>query len=167
MKGGKQTESLPARGQREDKMKVKFKHMMNGYTGIADDSVIYYMQRINRCVVRKRPRKHDNPSQSGWRNTMRNIFKIHPSAGYKADLMAYLEGYQKLKHPVGDACTTWSNLYMKLLFAMQKQTPGIELATITRQQIYDQNLPCISVKAAVEAGLLPVVKDYESFDKLI
>ena len=62
---------------------------------------------------------------------------------------------------------SWYNLYIKMLFAMQKALPGIDLATITIEQIYAEQLPCISVKAAVEAGLLPRVKGYEHYGKQI
>ena len=37
----------------------------------------------------------------------------------------------------------------------------IDLATITREFIYANDLPCISVKRAVEAGLLVPVSGYE------
>jgi len=50
---------------------------------------------------------------------------------------------------------------------MAKMNPEIDLKTITRQQIYQENLPCISVKNAVEAGILPPVKGYERMTALI
>jgi hypothetical protein len=39
-----------------------------------------------------------------------------------------------------------------------------DLKTLTRQQIYDDNLPCKSVKSAVEAGFLPEVLNYQLLD---
>jgi hypothetical protein len=39
--------------------------------------------------------------------------------------------------------------------------PEVDLRTISRETIYQNDLPCKSVKQAVEAGLLPVVKGYE------
>jgi len=63
---------------------------------------------------------------------------------------------------------TWTNVYNKLMFAMQKAMPEtVDLKTITREQIYEQNLPCKTLKAAIEFGLLPAVKDYEYWDKPI
>jgi hypothetical protein len=55
------------------------------------------------------------------------------------------------------------NLYLKMLFAMVKKYPEIELATLSRQQILEDDLPCKNVKAAIETGLLPSVKLYEMF----
>jgi hypothetical protein len=50
---------------------------------------------------------------------------------------------------------------------MAKLYPEIDLKTITREQIYQENLPCISVKKAVEAGVLPQVNGYERMEALI
>jgi hypothetical protein len=73
-------------------------------------------------------------------------------------------GYNKLKANEDRPVQCWNNLYNKLMFAMQR-TMGIPLAEITREMITDLDLPCSSVKAAVEAGLLPWVNGYERFDK--
>jgi hypothetical protein len=61
----------------------------------------------------------------------------------------------------------WSSFYMKLMYDMAKADNSIILSTLTREEIYTRELPCISVKRAVEAGLLPVVYDYQSFDREI
>ncbi|MDD2332581.1 MAG: hypothetical protein PHI68_08015 [Candidatus Cloacimonetes bacterium] len=39
----------------------------------------------------------------------------------------------------------------------------LDLESITKTAIYEQDLPCISVKRAVEDGLLPEVLGYERF----
>jgi hypothetical protein len=56
---------------------------------------------------------------------------------------------------------------MKLMFSMAKTIPEIDLSTITKQEIYDFELPCLSVNRAVDAGLLPEVKGYKRFNNLI
>lgn len=38
---------------------------------------------------------------------------------------------------------------------------NINLVTLTREQIEIGDLPCRTVKQAVEAGFIPVVRDYE------
>jgi hypothetical protein len=148
-------------------MKVLFKHMINGYVGKADDSVIYYNRRLNRCFVRRRPTNQDHPRHQPFAEIIRNIALIKPSAGYKKDLEWYLELYNQLKDNRYKPVMCWNNLYLKLLFAMQNTVDDVNLATITRAEIYERDLPCISLVSVIEAGLLPRVKDYERFSNEI
>ena len=53
------------------------------------------------------------------------------------------------------------------MYNLPKVEPYIELEAITREQIEANNLPCRSVKRAVEAGLLPRVGGYEMLDRLM
>ena len=55
-------------------------------------------------------------------------------------------------------------LFLKLMWAMAKMR-GLDLEFLTRETIESENLPCRSVKDAVEAGLLPMVKGYEWMTK--
>lgn len=148
-------------------MKVLFKNMVNGFTGKADGSVIYYSRRLNRCLVRRRPIHKNHPRHPVWKEIMTNLGRIKPSDGYKDDLTWYLELYNQLKQNKFTPVICWNNLYIKLMFAMAKANPSINLSTLTKQQIYDLDLPCISVKKAIEAGLLPVVKNYGRFENLL
>ncbi len=93
-----------------------------------------------------------------------SVGKIKSSQAYKEDLTWYLELYNQLKQSKFTPVHSWNNLFMKVMFTMAKTFPGIDLKTLTRQQIYDDNLPCISVKSAMEAGLLPEVKNYKRFN---
>jgi hypothetical protein len=55
-----------------------------------------------------------------------------------------------------------------MLWAMQAKYPAtVDLKTITREQIVSQNLPCRSVKAVVEDGLLPIIPGYQYMDREI
>jgi len=51
-----------------------------------------------------------------------------------------------------------------MMHQLAKSYPEIDLKTITRDYIYENDLPCISVKRAVEAGILPPVRDWELLD---
>jgi hypothetical protein len=51
-----------------------------------------------------------------------------------------------------------------MLWDMQK-AGLVDLKTLSRQQIYDNDLPCKSVKAAVEAGYLSEVLNYQLLDE--
>jgi len=148
-------------------MKVAFKNMINGYYGKADDSIIYYVRKTNQFYIKKRPTMPRGETQNNFGLIMINLGKINPDFYYKEDLSFYLELYNQLPDKRYGSVICWNNLYLKVMFTMAKQIPGIDLSIITKQDIYDQNLPCLSVKQAVEGGLLPVVKGYARFSKPI
>jgi hypothetical protein len=55
-----------------------------------------------------------------------------------------------------------------MMWAMQAKYPQqVNLKTITREQILEQQLPCRSVKAAVEDGLLAKIPGYQYLDNEI
>ncbi|HQP62758.1 MAG TPA: hypothetical protein PK713_01745, partial [Candidatus Cloacimonas sp.] len=95
------------------------------------------------------------------------IFALQPSEVYKNDLRLYLLRHNGLKANRYKQLRSWVNLYHLLMANMAKLYPEIDLKTITREQIYQENLPCISVKKAVEAGVLPQVNGYERMEALI
>ena len=145
-------------------MKAVFKNMVGGFQGTVDDIIFYYSRRMGRTYARKRPVYVECPQHINAAEVMRNIRKWTPSEAYKDDFRDYLILYNQLYENKWHPVYAWNNLYIKLLYAMVRAIPGIDLKTLTRQQIYDDSLPCISVKVAVQAGLLPIVKGYQHFD---
>ena len=141
-------------------MKVRTRGIPGDLTGKVDDLVLYRNKRGNKLFARKHGVFTDHPGQAPFRSAQQAIYALQPSEGYKRNLREYLIGYNNLKINDGREVHAWNNLYNKLMFAMQRQT-GIPLATLTRQMITDLELPCRSVKSAVEAGLLPMVKGME------
>jgi hypothetical protein len=148
---------------RGDIMKVLFKHLIQGYTGKADDIILYYDRRFNKVIARvyvpvKLTQKHRD-----FGEIAKNIRRLNLSEAYKQDFKIYTDLYSRMRvnyeHPVSN----WYNLFIRMMFKMA-QMPGIDLKTITRYQIELLSLPCISVKAAVDAELLPRVRNYESLD---
>jgi hypothetical protein len=55
-------------------------------------------------------------------------------------------------------------MYLKMMREMAKRDSSLDLLSLTGDEVCSRVLPCISVKKAVEAGLLPVVRDYRVFD---
>jgi hypothetical protein len=100
-------------------------------------------------------------SNSKFRSIQANLFKIEPSDGYKRDLQAYIRCHNST--PAGEELPlrAWNNLYLKLMYAMAKADPTIDLSTLTREDIYEKDLPCITLKRSVESGLLPKVWEWE------
>jgi hypothetical protein len=131
-------------------MRVAFKNMINGYSGKADGSVIYYIRKTNSFYIKKRPHMPQGENQNRFQAIMLNLGTIKPDFYYKEDFGFYLELYNQLTDKKYSPVIAWN-----------------DLSTITKQQMYDQNLPCLSVKKAVEAGLLPIVKGYTRFSNPI
>jgi hypothetical protein len=144
-------------------MKVLFKNLINGYTGMADDLVFYYHRKLNKVIVRRKPKTKINWTNIEFAAVAHNLKRIHPSQGYKDDFSVYCDQYSRLKENEFRPVPCWFNLYMILMYKMAKADPEhIDLKTITRDQIETNNLPCRSVKQAIEAGLLPPVRSYEN-----
>lgn len=145
-------------------MKATRANLLGEFTGKLDD-LIYYRRRGNgKLYVRRRWTFVNHPHHANFALAQRAIFALQPTEAYKRDLKDYLLLYNLLPENEGKQAQYWGNLYVKLMFGMQKAYPEeVNLATLTREQIIAQNLPCHCVKAAVEAGLLPVVKGYARF----
>jgi hypothetical protein len=145
-------------------MKATRANLLGEFTGKLD-GLIYYRRRGNgKLYVRRRWKFKNHPQHPKFAAAQRVIFALQPSEGYKSNLKDYLLRYNLLPENEGKQAQSWGNLYVKLMYAMQKTYPEtVALAYLTREQIVSQNLPCRSIKAAVEAGLLPVVKGFERF----
>ncbi len=141
-------------------MKVIFKHMVSGFIGNADDMIYYYDPRLGRVLARRKPRVKATARNYAFGNTIKNIMSIHPSPAYKDDLMSYAERCYNTPLFKG-VRPLWNNLYMKIMFAMQKDYPGMDLNTLSRADIIDLALPCRTVSNAVAAGYLPEVRNWQ------
>jgi len=148
-------------------MKVHFNWGVKGFSGYKDRAVFYYTERLGQGYMRSFTYPSRNPSAERTKLVMANLKLIQPSQDYRLNFFDYMLAYNDLRDLCKRPMLCWNNLYIRMLYAMQKSTPGIDLATLTREDIYEQNLPCISVKSAIEAGLLPEVKNYQRFNKLI
>ena len=130
------------------------------YSGTCDGLVYYYNSKLKTMVARKYvyPKLTKQNHRLGQIN--KNLSLIVPSEGYIDDLRAYIAFLQfKGAHK---NMVNWRCVVLSMFFAMEKLYPSIDIANITKQQMYDNNLPCTSVKAAIEAGLLAEVKGYET-----
>lgn len=149
-------------------MKIMFKNLVAAYTGKVDDIVIYYSRQANRCIARRLPKRKETTQNVAFRIIQNNLRRIEPSQGYKDDLSTYREQYCKTPRFKNRTLPNWMNAYTMLFYEMQRRMPGqVDLTTITRQQIMDEDLPCRSVASAVQAGLLPEVKGSQLLTSLI
>jgi hypothetical protein len=141
-------------------MKVRFKNLLMGYTGMADDSVIYFSPKRGRYIIRRRPKYTEGEHNRIFAQINRRIFALQPSEAYKQDLREYLKRYNALpinrEHPV----LGWNLIYSKMMWNMHA-LDQVDLSSISRDQLPD--LACRKVSLAVASGLLPMVPDYQDF----
>ena len=146
-------------------MKAKFAYGIGSYSGKLDGVVFCHYRREGIVLVRKYtfPTLTENNHRLG--STTANLHRITPSDDYKNDMRTYLSRYNTLRENEGRYVRSWVNMYLKLMREMARRDNNIDLRTLTRAEIYTRDLPCISIKRAVEAGLLPVVYDYSNLDR--
>jgi len=149
-------------------MKVYFKYGLQGYSGYLDDAVFYYNPKIKLTLMRPYVYPELNHNNERTTSIMANLKLINPSEGYKQNLRDYIMYYNDSKEYGHKPLSAWNTAWLKMLFAMQEAMPDVvNLQTLSREQIYDMNLPCKTVKAAIEAGLLPIEEDYARWNKPI
>ena len=133
-----------------------------GYTGTNDGAIYYYNPKIKLCIMRNYAYPVLNHNNERTTSIMSNLKLINPSAGYRDDLKIYIMYYNDSKEYGHSPMASWNNAWLKMMFALQKARPEtVDLKTITREQIYDQNLPCKTVQSAIENGLLPKIPDFQ------
>jgi hypothetical protein len=148
-------------------MKVHYKRAMCGFSGTADEAVYYYHPRLQLSLMREYVKPRESSANRRIKAVMANLKLIKPSAGYKQNFKDYLISYNNKPEHQGKLMLSWNNLYLKMLFALEKANPEVDLTTLSREQIYAEDLPCKCVKTAVEAGLLPAVEGYARLTELI
>lgn len=145
-------------------MKVRFKNLLMGYTGKADDSVIFFSPKRGRYIIRKAPTYHEGEHHRDFARIQRQIFGIKPSDEYRNDLREYLKLFNALPGYKESPVLGWNLMYVKMMWNMH-YIMGVDLHSIDRELALE--LPCRSVADAVEAGMLPRVKGYQAFTALI
>jgi hypothetical protein len=144
----------------EEKMKPTFKNMIMSYSGKCDGLVYCYSTRYKKQYVRKYVVGEPTAQNGKIKAVSQNLKSLNLSTGYKQDLFHYTERYMSRKEKDRKNVGNWYNVFTMIMWAMAKQL-HLDLATLTREQIETDNLPCRTVKQAVEAELIPPVLDYE------
>jgi len=122
------------------------------YTGTCEGLVYYYNRRLGVMIARKWVRPQESSQNRRIGAVSRHLKTLEISAAYRNDLNTYValsafgNGTRKYLN--------WRNAFLTLMYALSKQYPDVDLATITREQITTASLPCKSVFQAVQAGLL-------------
>lgn len=144
-------------------MKVTTRLGISGYNGCNDGLIYYTLPNCSAIIARSMPTHFKEAQQhKDYRSVAMNISDLRPSQAFKNDFKVYTALYKELPE-ASKSVSGWYNLYIKMLWAMQKNEL-IDLKVLTKQDIYDLNLPCKSVKNAVDAGYLPQVTNYTNLD---
>ncbi len=145
-------------------MKAVLKNMMMAYSGKCDGLVYYYNPRLDRVLVRSLPEWTPTSSNRRLSQISSNLKALAISSAFRSDMITYTELY---RHEYRDRnCVSWYNLFNKMMWNMTKLY-GTDLALLSRAMIEDGDLPCRSIKNAVEGGLLPPVNGWERMDSSI
>ncbi|MDZ4183173.1 MAG: hypothetical protein U1B83_09870 [Candidatus Cloacimonadaceae bacterium] len=141
-------------------MKVNLKNMLKAYRGTCDGMVYYYHPQLNRVIGRVHvvPRKSAQNTRLG--EVAANLKRLNPSAEFVEDLRIYINLLWSRGEEERGKLSGWYNYYNKLMWALSR-AQGIDLRTLTREMIELDDLPCRSVRRAVEAGLLDPVRGFE------
>jgi len=144
-------------------MKVKTRFGISGYNGNVDGMIYYTLPNSEAIIGRRKPEHFtESTHHNDYRLISQNIGLLQPSQEYKNDFKVYIALYKELPE-ASKKVSGWYNLYIAMLWNLQK-SGSVDLKTLTKAQIYADNLPCKSVKAAVESGLLPTVLNYQNLD---
>lgn len=147
-------------------MKAYVKEGIKGFSGELDGMIYYYHPRLKRTLMRKKPKMPLQEQNIGYRSIARQLKDLEPSAEYRYDFKLYLSQLRDRDEDVN--LPSWYALFVKMMWAMQAKYPDqVDLKTITRDQVLSQDLPCRSVKTAVEDGLLPQVPGWDNLDHQI
>jgi hypothetical protein len=142
-------------------MKTIFKGIGMSYSGKNDGLVYYYNHYLRRTIARKLVVGKPTPQQARIKEVSQNLASLHLSEGYIRDLKFYVSEYNKRSHKHNLCVYNWNNLFTKIMWTMAKEL-NLDLATLTREQILNGNLPCRTVKQAIEAGLIPTMNYFET-----
>ncbi len=147
-------------------MKVKLKYGQLAYQGAIDDLIYYWHPIAKRLIARRRPtQRRLGASNERIGNVAKNLKSLDPSPEYRDNLRMYLamiRGTDKIERSMN-----WAGLFTRVMWSMQRQNPELDIATLSRDDIYTLDLPVISVRRAVEAGLLAPVPGVEMLTALI
>ncbi|PKN79385.1 MAG: hypothetical protein CVU48_05470 [Candidatus Cloacimonetes bacterium HGW-Cloacimonetes-1] len=145
-------------------MKVVFGDGTGILSGKFSEIVYCYSRRYGYTYVRKRVYPTLSTVNEAIGTKSANIWRLNPSEAFKNDSRSYVAVYDTMRKYCRTPLRAWSCLFTKLMYALEDVNPEVDLRTINRDYIYAHDLPCISIKKAVEARLLPAVKGYETLD---
>ncbi|HNX00495.1 MAG TPA: hypothetical protein PLE74_02560 [Candidatus Cloacimonadota bacterium] len=145
-------------------MKVKLNHSVGSFSGhFKADKLIYWtVKRTGLCFGRAyaEPKLVENHHRFGQVNNNLTNFYHNISPDYKRDLAAYTAFYKTEFVGMGDRVPTVFGFYKKMMYALGKRFPEIDLATLTIEDVVMREYPIVTIAEAMKSDLLPKVDTY-------
>ncbi len=150
------------------KMKVKLACWIKSVSGKLDDLVFCVDKKTETVWVRDYvvPELTEQNHLMGSIAKNLGLFRRDTSEGYFADLKDYSDRYNLSSLGQSGRMNCYA-AHLKMMFALKKSTPEVDLLSITPQDVIDNDLPVKTIAEAVENKLLPSVTRFEELTNLI
>ncbi len=145
-------------------MKVKLAAWIKSMSGRLDDLVFCVDKKTGNVWVRDYvvPERTEQNTRMGLSAKNMAVFRQNINEEYYSDLEDYSDRYNLQSLGQSGRLNGYSVLN-KMLYALKRAYPTIDLTTITPQFVVDHNLPIRTVAEAIEHGFLPPVPRYDEF----
>jgi hypothetical protein len=148
-------------------MKAKLKVLLPGFTGNMNDVEIYYNAKLNKYIARQKVKPKFTPDNTIVKEIHAFRRRINVTEEYLNDCREYIRLFNQKFRRQGRAMNSWPNVYMKVMRALKRIFPETDFSSLSREEIVNRNLPCISIEAAVNAGMLEKVPGFETLNASI
>lgn len=145
-------------------MKAKLKVLLPGFTGNMDDVVICYNSKLNKYIAQRKVMPKFTPGNSIVKEIHAFQRRIRVSEAYLYDCREYIRLFNQKFLRQGRALSTWPNVYMKVMRTRKKNYPQLDFSVLSREDVINHNLLCLTKAAAVRAGYLEAVPGFEGLD---
>lgn len=141
-------------------MKVTFKYNIGTYSGTLNGMTYGSFRDGNLCIGRQWVQPMVTPQQTALGTIAKNLSLLYSEAStaWKNDLKTYAYKYGKEHVGKTELPPTAYALFMKMMYAYRDQAaPNVDLDTLAFSDLETLVAPLLTVKGAVDAGLLPAV----------
>jgi hypothetical protein len=139
-------------------MKPIFNFPLGGMTGhFKNEKIGYRYYKMNGVTIMvKKPVIKIKQKHLTFANQLRNmhVMFLHTSAAYQADLKTYSALLLSTDSYRSKAILTARNVFIKMMWALQKRYPAIILEKLTVEEIIANGYPVVTVANAMENGIL-------------
>jgi hypothetical protein len=148
-------------------MKPKVKMNIPRLDGNEEKYVTYYNSHLDKYISRRKVIPKPTVSNAIMQEIFDFAKRIIISEEYKEDCRKYIQRYNRKNRSLGKVMSTWPNVFLKIMRALLKEYPNLDLKKLTKEEIIKKNLPCCSITSAIEAGYLEKVRDWQKLTALI
>ena len=143
-------------------MKVTFKYNIGTYSGTLNGMTYCSFRDGNMCIGRQWVKPSETAQQTSLAAISRNLSIVYKEAStaWKADLKSYAAKYGKEHVGKKDLPPTSYALYMKMMYSFRDyDSENVDLATLAFSDLETLAAPILTIKDAIDAGLLPNVSN--------